>query len=126
MAKVGIIQIADSRIEATPEDVRMLKSILDKLRIQHIIDDVVFFAAFDAAARMKEIHNVKVWKVEKDGSVSLKNRFGHSGRFEYRKLVMASVYEISYRDLIDLDYEEAEFLSDLVCSVTNDKQSCLT
>ena len=65
-----------------------LSSILDKLGIYHILDEVMFFAPFDAADRMKAIHKVKVWKVERDGSVSLKNRFGHSGRFKYRKLVI--------------------------------------
>jgi hypothetical protein len=110
----GIIQFGDSKIEADPEDIRALKSILDKLRIYHIIDDVVFFSAIDAAARMKALHRVKVWKVERDGSVSLKNRFGHSGRFQYRRLVLPEFYEINFINLLLLDVDEAEFIGGLV------------
>jgi len=110
----GIIEIGNSKIEATQEEIRILKSILDNLYIYHIIDDVVFFSPFDAAIRMKAIHNVKVWKVERDGSVSRNNRFGHSGCFEYRKLVIPDLYEFNFINLLLLDNEEADFIGDLV------------
>jgi len=55
-----------------------------------------------------------VWKVEKDGSVSLKNRFGHSGRFENRCLIIRNLLEFQFVDLSLLDREEAEFLSNQI------------
>lgn len=114
MIDKGTIEIGDSKIEATPEDIRVLKSILDDLRIYHIVDDVVFFSPFNAASRMKAIHNVNVWKTERDGSVSLNNRFGHSGRFEYRNLVLPGFYEFNFINLLLLDDKEAEFFGDLI------------
>ena len=63
---------------------------------------------------MKALHNVKVWKVERDGSVITKNRFGHSGRFQYRSLVLPGFYEINFINLLLLDVDEAEFIGDLV------------
>jgi hypothetical protein len=110
----GIIQFGDSIIEADPTDIRALKTILDKLRIYHIIDDVAYYSPVDAAARMKALYKVKVWKVERDGSVSLKNRFGHSGRFQYRHLILPGFYEINFTGLLLLDVDEAEFIGDLV------------
>lgn len=114
MIDKGTIEIGDTKIEAIPEDIRALKSILDDLRIYHIVDDIVFFCPFDAAARMKAIHNVKVWKTERDGSVNLKNRFGHSRCFEYRNLVLPGLFEINFINLLLLDEKEAEFLGGLV------------
>jgi hypothetical protein len=63
---------------------------------------------------MKTVHNTKVWKVEQDGSVSLINRFGHSGRFEYRYLNMPSPLELQFVDLSTLSNDEVEFLSFLL------------
>lgn len=48
------------------------------------------------------------------GSVSLKNRFGHSGRFDYRKLVIPTLCEIGFVNLLRLDRDEAEFFEDLI------------
>ena len=59
---------------------------------------------------MKTIHNTNVWKAEKDGSVSLKNRFGHSGRFDYRYLRMPHLIEFQYVDLNILTNEEYDYL----------------
>ena len=43
------------------------------------------------------IHNI--WKVEKDGSLSLRNRFGHSGRYNYEHLEIISLLEFQFVDL---------------------------
>ena len=59
---------------------------------------------------MKATHNTSVWKVEKDGSISLKNRFGHSERFDYRYLRMAHLIEFQFADLNILSNEEYDFL----------------
>jgi len=59
---------------------------------------------------MKTIHNTNVWKAEKDGSVCLKNRFGHSGRFDYRYLRMPSLLEFQFVDLNILTNEEYDYL----------------
>jgi hypothetical protein len=63
---------------------------------------------------MKFLYKTDVWKVEKDGSVSLRNRFGHSGRFENRRLIVRNLLEFRFVDLSLLNREEAEFLSDQI------------
>jgi hypothetical protein len=63
---------------------------------------------------MKTVHETRVWKVEKDGSVSLINQFGHSGRFEYRYLNMPSPLEFQFVDLNGLSNDEVEYLSFLI------------
>jgi hypothetical protein len=64
--------------------------------------------------RLKSIHDTDVWKVERDGSVSLKNRFGHSGRFDYECLSMSSLIEFQFVDLNVLTDEENEFLGYII------------
>ena len=63
---------------------------------------------------MKTLHNTNVWKVEKDGSLSLSNRFGHSGRLAYREICITSIEEFNFVDLFGLDNDESEFLAELL------------
>jgi len=114
MATSGEIRIGDNIIESTKPEIQFLKSILDKLELPYIIDDVSFHNTLLDLHRMKTIHNTDVWKVESDGSVSLKNRFGHSGRFYYRYLRMPSLIEFQFVDLNILTEEEAEFLGYII------------
>ena len=44
----------------------------------------------------------------------LKNRFGHSGRFENRCLTIRNLLEFQFVDLSILDREEADFLSNQI------------
>jgi len=55
-----------------------------------------------------------VWKVEKDGSVSSKNRFGHSGCFDYRYLRMPHLVEFQFVDLNILTKEEYDYLGYII------------
>jgi hypothetical protein len=82
----------------------------------HIIDDVIFYLPFAEAERMKEIRNAdaRVWKIEKDGGVSLENRFCRNGRFEYWELIIPDLFENNFTRLILLDGEEYKFLGDLL------------
>ncbi|MGB5615756.1 MAG: hypothetical protein WBM78_02870, partial [Desulfobacterales bacterium] len=79
MVGEGILEIGGEKFKKSKEDIRSLKSILDDLRIMHIIDDVIFYLPFAKAERMKEIRNANArgWEIEKDGGISLENRFCH-------------------------------------------------
>jgi len=88
MPDFSTIRIGEYKIKSTKQSVRRLKVILDKLEVPHILDDVSFHNTLLDLYRMKSLYKTDVWKVEKDGSVSLKNRFGHSGRFENRCLTI--------------------------------------
>jgi len=114
MVGEGIIEISGEKIKTTRENIRKLKSILDELHIIHIIDDVVHYSPSDAAERTKEIDNVRMWKIEKYGDVSLKNRFGRSEQFEYRELIIPDLFEINYTRLLLLEDENYKFLGDLL------------
>jgi len=108
------IRIGKYKIKSTRQSVRKFKAILDKLEVPHILDDVSFHNTLLDLYRMKFLYKTDVWKVEKDGSVSLSNRFGHSGRFENRRLVVRNLLEFRFVDLSLLNREEAEFLSDQI------------
>ena len=109
-----ILRIGSYKSKATKKEIRRLRTILDKLRIPYVLDSVSFHNTSYVISRMKTVHNTKVWKVEKDGSVSLINRFGHNGRFEYRYLNMPSPVDLQFVDLSHLNDGEAEFLSFLL------------
>ena len=108
------IRIGKYKIKSTRQSVRKFKAILDKLEVPHILDDVSFHNTLLDLYRMKFLYKTDVWKVEKDGSVSLSNRFGHNGRFENRRLVVRNLLEFRFVDLSLLNREEAEFLSDQI------------
>ena len=114
MSKNKILRIGSHKSYMSKKEIQYLKLILDKLEIPHVVDNVSFHNTSYAVSRMKTVHNTRVWKVEKDGSVSLINRFGHSGRFEYRYLNMPSPLEFQFVDLNGLSDDEVEFLSFLL------------
>ena len=114
MPDLSTIRIGEYKIKSTKQSVRRLKSILDKLEVPHILDDVSFHNTLLDLYRMKSLYKTDVWKVEKDGSVSLKNRFGHSGRFENRCLTIRNLLEFQFVNLSLLGREDAEFLSDQI------------
>ena len=113
MVGEGIIEIGGDKHRRSREEVRMLKSILDQLRILHIIDDFIFYSTIAETERMKETRKIREWKFEKDGGVSLENRVGHNGRFECRKLTISDPFEKNSTRLILLDDEEYKFLGGL-------------
>jgi hypothetical protein len=110
MANSAMIKIGANTIKASKHELKFLKAILDKLELPYILDGVCFHNTLLDLIRMKTIHNTNVWKAEKDGSVSLKNRFGHSGRFDYRYLRMPHLIEFQYVDLNILTNEEYDYL----------------
>ena len=114
MARDSILRIGSHKSFTTPEKIKRLGRILDKLEIPYVLDSISFHNTSYAVSRMKAVHETKVWKVEKDGSVSLINRFGHSGRFEYRYLNMSSPLELQFVDTTSLSNQEVEFLSFLL------------
>ncbi len=114
MPDLSMIKIGVCKIKSTKQSVQKFKAILDKLEVPHILDDVSFHNTLLDLYRMKFLYKTDVWKVEKDGSVSLKNRFGHSGRFDNRYLIIRNLLEFQFADLSLLDRQEAEFLSDLI------------
>ena len=114
MPYTRIIKIGANTIQASKFELEFLQTILDKLALPYILDDISFNNTLLDLHRMKKIHNTKVWKVEKDGSLSLKNRFGHSGYFDYRCLRMPHLIEFQFVDLNILSEEEYEFLGYLI------------
>ena len=114
MSDIATIRIGTYKIKSTKLCVQKFKAILDKLEVPHILDDVSFHNTLLDLYRMKYLYKTDVWKVEKDGSVSLKNRFGHSGRFAHRRLTIRNLLEFRFVDLSRLSREDAEFLSDLI------------
>ena len=106
MVGEGIIEIGGEKFKKSREDIRKLKSILDELRIMHIIDDIIFYLSFAEAERARAV--TAMW------SVSRENRFCHNRRFEYRELIIPDLFENNFTRLILLDDEEYKFLGDLL------------
>ena len=109
-----MIKIGENFIKSTKKELQFLKAIFDKLELPYILDDISFHNTLFDLVRIKAIHNTQVWKVEKDGSVNLANRFGHNGRFEYRYLRMPNLIEFQFVDLSSLTDEEFDFLSYII------------
>ena len=114
MANSGEIRIGENIIESSKPDMQFLKYILDKLELPYIVDDVSFHNTLLDLNRVKSLHKTAVWKVEKDGSVNLSNRFGHSGHFNYDYLCMPNLIEFQFVDLGLLTEAEAEFLGYII------------
>lgn len=114
MVGMDIVEIGGEKVKTARANIRKLKSILDELCIMHIIDGVMFYSTSEKVDRMKEIHNVRGLKAEKNGGISLKNRFGHSGRLEYQELIIPDLFEINYTRLISIDEEEYKFVGNLL------------
>jgi hypothetical protein len=110
MANSAMIKNGVNTIKSSKQEIQFLKAILDKLELPYILDGISFHNTLIDLNRMKTIHNTNVWKVEADGSVSLKNRFGHSGRFDYRYLRMPHLIEFQFVDLNILTDDEYDFL----------------
>jgi hypothetical protein len=114
MANSAMIKNGVNTIKSYKQEIQFLKAILDKLELPYILDGISFHNTLIDLNRMKTIHNTNVWKVEADGSVSLKNRFGHSGRFDYRYLRMPPLIEFQFVDLNILADEENDFLGYII------------
>ena len=114
MANSAIIKIGANTIKTSKHELKFLKAILDKLELPYILDGISFHNTLIDLNRMKAIHNTNAWKVEADGSVSLKNRFGHCGRFDYRFLRMPSLIEFQFVDLNLLTNEEYDYLGYII------------
>ena len=114
LAKSAMIRIGENCIKSTKKEMQFLKHIFDKLELPYILDGISFHNTLLDLDRIKAAHNTRVWKVEKDGSVNLANRFGHSGHFEYRDLRMPNLIELQFVDLNSLTDEEFDYLSYLI------------
>jgi len=114
MASSAMIKIGANTIKSSKQELKFLKAILDKLEYPYILDGISFHNSLIDLNRMKAIHNTNVWKVEADGSVSLKNRFGHSGRFDYRYLRVPNLIEFQFVDFNILADEEYDFLGYII------------
>ncbi|MCK5105000.1 MAG: hypothetical protein KAR17_19390 [Cyclobacteriaceae bacterium] len=114
MANSAMIKNGVNTIKSSKQEIQFLKAILDKLELPYILDGISFHNTLIDLNRMKTIHNTNVWKVEADGSVSLKNRFGHSGQFKYRYLRMPHLIEFQFVDLNILSDEEYDFLGYII------------
>ena len=114
MSVFSTIKIDKSIVKSNRQEIERVKAILDKLELPHIVDDISFHNTSIDLHRMRTLHNTNVWKVEKDGSLSLSNRFGHSGRLAYREISIASIEEFNFVDLFSLSSDEGEFLADLL------------
>lgn len=115
MSVFSTIKIDKSIVKSNRQEIERVKAILDKLELPHIVDDISFHNTSIDLHRMRTLHNTNVWKVEKDGSLSLSNRFGHNGRLAYREVSIASIEEFNFVDLYSLSSDEGEFLADLLC-----------
>lgn len=109
------IKINKSIIRSNRQEIKWAKAIFDKLKLPHIVDDISFHNTSRDLHRMKALHNTNLWKVERDGSLSLSNRFGHSGRLAYREMSISSIEEFNFVNLYSLNTDESEFLADLLC-----------
>ncbi len=115
--KYIMIRIGKSKIKSTKLEIKRFKAILDKLELPHILDDISFHNTLLDLHRIKTIHNTNVWKIEKDGSLSLTNRFGHNGRFAHKYLEIMSLLEFQFVNLGILNRKELEFLDYLLYKV---------
>ena len=117
MAQDITITIGRAKFESTKLEIMRLKAILDKLELPYTMDDISFHNTLLDLNRIKAIHNAKVWKVEKDGSLSLTNRFGHSGRYNYEHIEILSLLEFQFVNLGILDGTELQFLDELLYKI---------
>ena len=108
------IKIDKSIIRSNRQEIKRAKAIFDKLKLPHIVDDISFHNTSIDLHRMKALHNTNLWKVERDGSLSLSNRFGHSGHLAYREMSISCIEEFNFVNLYSLSSDESEFLSDLL------------
>ncbi|MDX1700135.1 MAG: hypothetical protein R3250_05920 [Melioribacteraceae bacterium] len=110
-------------VKSNRNEIRRIKVILDKLEVPHVVDNISFNNTSADLNLMKALNKTNVWKVEKDGSLSLANRFGHSGNLAYRELVIESISEFRFVNLYSLSRDEGEFLADLLCKFEYDLEN---
>ena len=107
----GLIEIDDTATKASTDDIRKLKSILDRHRIHHIVDGVTFFQPQANAVRLKENHQDLVGKADTSADRSRKRKTHHSDHSKFRELIVPDLYKLDYMSLIFFDSEEADFLA---------------
>ena len=110
----GIIEIGDIATKASTDDIRKLKSILDRHRIYHIVDGVTFFHPCTKAVRLKENDERRSEKVDTSEVCLRKNKDHHSDHYKFRELIVPDLYKLDYMNLIFFESEEADFLATIV------------
>jgi len=86
--ETGILEIDDNIHAVSKNHLVELRGVLDRYKIHYILDRVSFHSIEGSLALAKAIHNKKIWKIEKNGGVSIDNPFGHSAKFRYDRLVI--------------------------------------
>ena len=110
----GCIKIGNINTSASTEVIRKLKTILDQHAIFHIVDGVMFYDSTKKAARTREIHRGRVREANKTRDVFCRNKQHKKDSDKYRELIVPDLYELDFMSIIDLDSEEADFLSILI------------
>ena len=110
----GLIEIGDIATKASTDDIRKLKSILERHCIYHVVDGVTFFHPHLETARSKAIHRSRAGKVDTSADRSHKRKNHHNDDFKFRELIVPDLYKLDYMNLIFFDSEEAEFLATFV------------
>ena len=111
----GIIEIGDIATKASTDDIRKLKSILDRHHIYHIVDGVTFFHPCTKAVRLKEDHESRSGKVDTSEDRLRKRENHHSDHYKFRELIVPDLYKLDYMNLLFFESEEADFLATVVC-----------
>ena len=110
----GLIEIGNITTKASTDDIRRLKSILDRHRIYHIVDGVTFFHPNAKAVRLKENHQDRVGKVDPTEDRLRKAKNHDSDHSKFRELIVPDLYKLDYINLIFFDSEEADFLATII------------
>ena len=110
----GIIEIGDIATKASADDIRTLKSILDRHRIYHIVDGITFFHPCTKTVRLKENDERRSGKVDPSGDCLRKRENHHSDHYKLRELIVPDLYKLDYMNLIFFESEEADFLATIV------------
>jgi len=110
----GLIEIGGIATKASTDDIKKLKSILDRHRIHHIVDGVTFFQPYAETARSGAIHRSRAGKVDTSADHSHKCKNHHNNDFKFRELIVPDLYKLDYMNLIFFDSEEADFLAAIV------------
>ena len=110
----GIIEIGDIATKASADDIRTLKSILDRHRIYHIVDGITFFHPCTKTVRLKENDERRSEKVDTSEVCLRKHKDHHSDHYKFRELIVPDLYKLDYINLILFESEEADFLATIV------------
>jgi hypothetical protein len=110
----GIIEIGDIATKVSTDDIRKLKSILDRHRIYHIVDGVTLFHPNAKTVPLKGNHQGRVGKVDTTQDRLRKSKNDQSDHLKFRELIAPDLYKLDYINLILFDSEEADFLATVV------------